>query len=294
MAATIIAAVDGSAASLHAARLLAGYRGQRERLAIVALNVQPRPVTLWPGPAIDARKVDDALLAQGSRALEPACKLLAEAGLAAETGVRLGVPAEWIAEEAARRAAALIVIGTRGHGPLGGFALGSVALRVAHRAQTPTLLVQADSRLPQDLGRSLRVLVPLDGSSHAARAVSFLLAAREWLGEIRVELAHVRSAPGLWDMLPADERRLLEKWGSTEAEQATRDARALLYVAGVPHDVEEAAGDAPGQIVRLAGVSRSELIVMGTRGLGAVHHALIGSVALKVALASPVPVVLVP
>lgn len=28
--------------------------------------------------------------------------------------------------------------------------------------------------------------------------------------------------------------------------------------------------------------------------LGAVHHALIGSVALKVALASPVPVVLVP
>ena len=65
-------------------------------------------------------------------------------------------------------------------------------------------------------------------------------------------------------------------------------------MAGVPHEVEEAAGDVPGQIVRLAGVSGSELIVMGTRGLGAVHHALIGSVALKVALASPVPVVLVP
>jgi nucleotide-binding universal stress UspA family protein len=294
MAATIIAAVDGSAAALQAARLLAGYHGDPQRLALIALNVQPRPLTLWPGPAIDARKMDDALLAQGSRDLEPARKLLAEAGLAPEIGVRLGVPAEWIAEEAERRAAALIVMGTRGHGPVGGFALGSVALRVAHRAQTPTLLVQADSRLPQNLGRSVRVLVPLDGSSHAARAVSFLLAAREWLGEVRVDLAHVRSAPPLLDTLPAEDRRLMDEWGSVEAEQATRDARARLYVAGVAQGLEEAAGDAPGQIVRLAGVSGSELIVMGTRGLGAVHHALIGSVALKVALASPVPVVLVP
>src|SRR6185312_10857278 len=63
MAATIIAAVDGSAAALQAARLLAGYRGDPQRVALSALNVQPRPLTLWPGPAIDARKVDDALLA---------------------------------------------------------------------------------------------------------------------------------------------------------------------------------------------------------------------------------------
>jgi nucleotide-binding universal stress UspA family protein len=46
--------------------------------------------------------------------------------------------------------------------------------------------------------------------------------------------------------------------------------------------------------VRTAGVLGSELIVMGSRGLGAVHHALIGSTALKVALASAVPVILVP
>ena len=44
----------------------------------------------------------------------------------------------------------------------------------------------------------------------------------------------------------------------------------------------------------MAGGLGSELIVMGTRGLGAVHHALIGSVALKVAHASAVPVILVP
>jgi nucleotide-binding universal stress UspA family protein len=34
-------------------------------------------------------------------------------------------------------------------------------------------------------------------------------------------------------------------------------------------------------------------VALGTRGLGAAHHALIGSVALKAAALSPVPVLLV-
>jgi nucleotide-binding universal stress UspA family protein len=93
-------------------------------------------------------------------------------------------------------------------------------------------------------------------------------------------------------LLPTD-RELLDRWGTREGEQATRGARALLHTAGVGHRLHEAEGDPSAQIVRLAGVLGSELIVMGTRGLGAVHHALIGSTALKVAHASPVPVALV-
>jgi nucleotide-binding universal stress UspA family protein len=294
VAVTLIAALDDSPASLQAARLLARYEGERERLAIVALHVQARPLTLWPGPAIDQGKLDEALLAQGERQLAPACAILADAGFAPERAVRLGVPSDAIAEEAMRRGAELIVMGTRGHGALGGFALGSVALRVAHRAQAPVLLVQPDTRLPQSAGRGLCVLVPLDGSSHAHRAVSFLLGARDWLGETQVDLAHVRAASSLWDLLLPAERSLIDEWGSVEAEHATRDARALLHVAGVPYRLHEAEGDAAHEIVRLARELASELIVMGTRGLGAVHHALIGSVALKVAQASPVPMVLVP
>jgi len=73
------------------------------------------------------------------------------------------------------------------------------------------------------------------------------------------------------------------------------EPRTVLYTGLTPApQVAQAQGDAAREIVRLAGELASELIVMGTRGLGAVHHALIGSVALKVAQASPVPVVLVP
>jgi nucleotide-binding universal stress UspA family protein len=292
--ATIIAAVDNSPASLQAARLLAGYQGDRSRLAVVILNVQSRPFTLWPGPAIDPGAVDAALLREGELQLEPARALLADAGFEPEAAVRLSFPAEAIAEEAMRRAAAAIVMGTRGHGALGGFALGSVALRVAHRAQVPTLMVQPDMLLPRGLGRSVRVLVPLDGSAHATRAVSQLLGWGAWMGEMQLDLVHIRPAPTLWDsMLPAD-RGVLDQWGSRQSEQATRDARALLHIARLGHQVHEATGEPSAQIARLAGELGSDLIVMGTRGLGAVHHALIGSVALKVAHASPVPVALVP
>jgi nucleotide-binding universal stress UspA family protein len=290
--ATIIAAVDNSPASLQAARVLADYRGERERLAVVALNVQARPLTLWPRMAIDPDNLDEALLAEGRRSLEPACTLLAAAGLPVERVVRLGIPAQCIAEEAIRRGAAMIAIGTRGEGPLGGFALGSVALRVAHRAQAATMLVQPDTRLPDALGRGVRALVPLDGSSHAFRAVSFLLSSQDWLGQLHVDLVHVRPAPTVWEaLLPAEPAP--EEWGSLEAERATRDARAALHAAATSYQLHEATGETAAQIVRLAGVLSSELIVMGTRGLGAVHHALIGSVAMKVALASAVPVVLV-
>jgi nucleotide-binding universal stress UspA family protein len=293
MTATIIAAMDDSPASLHAARLLAGYQGDRRRIAVVALNVQSRPLTLWPGPAVDPGKMDEALLAEGRRRIEPACTVLAEAGLKHERAVRLGIPAESIAEEALRRGAAAIVMGTRGHGALGGFALGSVALRVAHRAQAPVVLVRPDTVQPAALGERVRVLVPLDGSAHATRALNHLLGWRKWLGEVEIDLVHIRSAPTfLDDLLPAD-RSLLDQWGSQEAEQATREARALLYLAGIDSRLHEAAGEPSAEIVRLAGVLGSELVVMGTRGLGAVHHALIGSVALKVAHASAVPVALI-
>jgi nucleotide-binding universal stress UspA family protein len=264
MAATIVAAVDRSSSALHAARLLAGYRGARDALSIVLLNVQP-------GPGLEH---------EGRAELEEARALLAGAGLAVETAVRFGGASEQIIEAAGGRDGTTIVIGTRGHGALRGFALGSVALRVAHGAGSPVVLVQADTRLPEALGRGVRSLVALDGSAGATRALTELLAREAWLGRLEVELVHVRRAPGALEDL--------------QAEEATRDARALVYAAGRRCRVHEPQGDAVLEVVRLAEALRVDLVVMGTRGLGALHHALVGSVALKVAIGSPVPVMLVP
>ncbi|HZR03354.1 MAG TPA: universal stress protein [Burkholderiales bacterium] len=96
--------------------------------------VQPRPAVLWPGPGIDPGAVESALVREGEAQREPARSLLAKSRFEPEVAVRLSIASQAIIEDAHRRNAQLIVMGMRGHGALGGFALGSVALRVAHRA----------------------------------------------------------------------------------------------------------------------------------------------------------------
>jgi len=55
--------------------------------------------------------------------------------------IMVGGPAHVLAEIADSVGADLIVAGTRGHSPLGGLMLGSVAQRLLHVAHQPVLLV---------------------------------------------------------------------------------------------------------------------------------------------------------
>lgn len=294
MPATILAAVDRSPAALQAVRLLAGYRGRRDALSIALVNVQPPPFGDWPGFTADLRSLDAALQRAGRAELEEPRRLLAGAGLAVDASVRLGVASEQILAAAAGGEAAAIVIGTRGEGVLRGFALGSVALRVAHAARSPVVLVQPESRLPPGLGVAVRALVALDGSPHATRALPALFALEPWLGRLELDLVHVRPPPSLRERFAPDEQARLDHLAELEAEEATREARAIAYATTHPARVHEPAGDPAAEVVRLAEKLGVDLVVAGTRGLGALHHALIGSVALKIAVGSPVPVMLTP
>ena len=278
---------DGSPAALRAVELLAAYRGAAS-LAPTLLNVQSRPLTIWPEAMLDAREVEAALLEAGEEELRPALARLA----GAEGAVRLGFPADSIVREAASLGVRAIVMGTRGRGPLHGFPLGSVALRVAHGASVPTLLVKPEARLPARFGARLKVIVGMDGSEPALHALAELAAWRDWLGELDVELAYVQQPLGLLARLLPPHDDVIEEWSSAAGEAAASRAREILRAAGIAHRLHLSVGDAPAEIALLAGETGAELMVLGTRGLGAAHHALIGSVALKAAALSAVPVLL--
>lgn len=111
-ASTLLLAADGSPASDRAVELLAGYRGDAARTEVAVLNVQARPLVIWRTAA----------------------------------AVRLGFAAGAILREAEARNAGMIVMGTRGHGAVRGFALGSVAMRAAHASPLPVCLVTCSSR----------------------------------------------------------------------------------------------------------------------------------------------------
>jgi nucleotide-binding universal stress UspA family protein len=65
--------------------------------------------------------------------------------------IMVGGPAHVLAEIADSVGADLIVAGTRGHSPLSGLVLGSVAQRLLHVAHQPVLLVPESA----DIGKSL-------------------------------------------------------------------------------------------------------------------------------------------
>jgi nucleotide-binding universal stress UspA family protein len=274
MATDILVPVDDSPSAQRALELLASYQGPKNALRVAALNVQSPAAVNSPEAAVAAQSIEEALLEGGVRIAGKAAEHLRAAGLAAEAAVRLGPPASEIGEEAKARGAALVVMGTRGHGALRGFALGSVALRVAHGAPVPVCLVHPDSKLPAAFGKALRVMLAMDGSEPALRAAQALAAWRPWLGELDVQLVHVETPHSV-------------------AEDAVRAAQALFKAENIKTHLHLSAGDAAEEIVHLAGHAGCELIALGTRGMGAAHHALVGSVALKVAAASPLPVLLV-
>jgi hypothetical protein len=88
----VLLPLDGSPASLHAAQLIARYRGERAALTPVLLNVQHPPLSTWPHPGLDQHLVETALLEQGAQHLEQGRSILADAGFTPEAVIRIGNP----------------------------------------------------------------------------------------------------------------------------------------------------------------------------------------------------------
>jgi nucleotide-binding universal stress UspA family protein len=283
---------DCGSASLQAARLLAGYRGERTRIVPILLNVQRPVLRAWPGHGLDRAAVEAALHEEGVDALQPAHETLTRAGFTPELVVRLGHAPQVIPDEALRRDADAIIMGTRGHGPLGGFALGSVALRVAQSAERPVVLVRPESRLPEALGSDARIVVPVDGSEEATRAAASIGRCANLLGRIHIDLLHFQPPLTVLEAIVPPHRDALSYWSGREAEDAVSRASDALRASGVEHQIHVLAGDPAAGIAQFAHDRAADLIAMSTRGMGALHHAFIGSVALKTAHLSPVPVAL--
>jgi nucleotide-binding universal stress UspA family protein len=290
---TLVLAVDGSPASEKALELVAGYGGPAAALSVALLNAQERPVLLGPDMPIDMRQVETALREAGRDVIARATERLRPSGLPVEGTVRIAAPAQAIVAEAEAKSASFIVLGTRGHGALHGFAIGSVALRVAHASRAPVWLVHPECSLPKAFGRSLRVLLAVDGTAPSVRAARRLVSWRRLLGELDVQIAYVQKPLGLLATVLPPHDDVREEWSTRAAETATQAARQVLAKAGVAQHLHITYGDPVEEIAHLAAHTGAELVALGTRGLGAAHHALIGSVALKSAVTARVPVMLV-
>ncbi|WBY01144.1 universal stress protein [Ramlibacter tataouinensis] len=288
----LLIAIDGSEAALHACRLVAGYAGARPTVRITLLNVQRPPLRLSAQPGVEQSVLEGALREQGNRHLEDARALLPSGLREVASVVRIGPPAETILQEVRDGGAAALVMGSGRHGPLGGYAMGSVALRVAPAAPCPVVIVRPGARLPAERGKTLRVTAPVDGSQESVDAVRRLAGCAGLLGPMHVDLVHFHAGLPLAAAILPPHDDVLQAWSGLETDAALRLPAQILSEAGIAHAEHRLTGAADVEIAAFARRQTADLIAMGTRGAGAMHHLLLGSVALRTAQVSEVPVAL--
>jgi nucleotide-binding universal stress UspA family protein len=140
----------------------------------------------------------------------------------------------------------------------------------------------------------VKILVPVDGSDNAMRALRHVLDKRDWYRETPevhlVNVQHPVASGAVKRFISADE---LRDFYDAEGQAVLQPGRDLLERSGLSFHCRVAVGDTAPTLVQYATEEGCELIVMGTRGLGAVASALLGSVATKVIHLASVPVMLV-
>lgn len=134
----ILVAIDGSAASVHAARVaLELATGQGGDVTLV--HVVP-PAFVPPEVPFGIAPWTEEALRGGEKLLEEAVR---ELGNPKVDRVNLsGAPAETIADYAARERFDLVVVGSKGRNAVARVLIGSVTDRLVHICKTPVLVVR--------------------------------------------------------------------------------------------------------------------------------------------------------
>jgi nucleotide-binding universal stress UspA family protein len=271
----IIVGVDGSEgsrAALHWGARTAGARGDGLR-AIAAWQYPGRAATpagpaKLPGPDEMDERTCENLRALVREELETgADRVDIEAGRGPAAQVLLGV--------AARTDADMLVLGARGLGGFDGLLLGSVSQQCVEHSPCPVVVLRGGRDLP--LGP---IVIGLDGSEGADRALEWTVDLAEATGSAIVAV-HAPGAAADSEVLDAA-RHALERWC------------APIRHRGITHEMRIEPGDARTALELAAEASDASLLVVGSRGLGAIRGLLLGSVAGYVARYTTRPFAVIP
>ncbi|MDP8946815.1 MAG: universal stress protein [Actinomycetota bacterium] len=278
----ILLATDGSGDAKLAARAAADLSDKT--------GAELHVVHAWqyvPHPVLDPEHYEE----EAGRLLKEQTQLLTGATVR-EAHLTMAPPVDAILDLGEEIGADLIVLGSRGHGPIGRLLLGSVSEGVVHHATRPVLVLRGgrDSWPPE------RIVIGDDGSGAAEKAGG-LAASIGGLFGTRAVL--VRAYPELPEADPVgralDPRAVDDALPRAEQELRER-AEELGRLVGRRPRMEIAVGDAAVALLdkaREGGEARA-LIAVGSRGLGLAKRLRLGSVSTKVLRAAAGPVLVYP
>ncbi|CAN5814689.1 universal stress protein [soil metagenome] len=219
---------------------------------------------------------------------------LSKAGYRVSTRLVEGDATEQILEVAAHTYVDLIAMATHGRGGVARWALGSIAERVIQNSTLPVLLVRKQTDMPHS--KIERILVPLDGSMLAEKALS---SAQKVAKENGAELLLFQT------ILSLDTRdEFVQNISSQQLEDADAQAftNAEAYLNGVALrmrgegmacQIAVLRGDPARLICDVANESKIDVVVICTHGRTGFNRWVYGSVANQVIRGVDCPVLVV-
>jgi nucleotide-binding universal stress UspA family protein len=140
-----LVATDGSPHAIGAANWTAHFVRELRGAEVVLVNVGHIPAVALGGLGegyVDFAALQEGLKQAAEAILAETAKAFAGIDVQVSRVYREGDPAGEIVKAANEHKADIIVMGSRGHGQIGGLILGSVSERVLHAARGPVLIVR--------------------------------------------------------------------------------------------------------------------------------------------------------
>ena len=285
----VLYATDGSTPAREGHSLITSLF-DRSQADITVFTVTPEPIDdlLLPEGTPEPAPLDMPVL-DAERVAGTAAEQLVANGFSASSSSSVGDPAQEILRVIESGPYDLVVFGAAHITWLGNFLLGRVSMHVLHNAPCSVVVTH---RAPTGTGR---ILVGADGSQDclsSIRSAAMILDRDRCL----VEVATVVSHPWMFvDTYPAGtflghapdpqalERERIER-GRVVAQRASAEAKAMGFKM---MDEAVLVGRPGSQLLKEADNLRADLVVVGSRGDGALSHALLGSVSDQVVRHAP-------
>jgi nucleotide-binding universal stress UspA family protein len=271
--------------------LLADDGSPHSRAAVELIADLPHP----PDCVVTALRIFTPLQTSEQAAMEAALmttrNLLAEKGLNANTEFLLGYPSAKILEYADEHKPDLVVMGAKGLRNALGIPLGGVAMHLLEDGRFPVLIVRAPYKGLK------KILLVVDGSSCSDVACDYMGAfpLPESAEVIVMHVVPPLVSPVIVEPFPGGVMvsPIVSTMGEEDEEQrhaaemeGMRIIKATiesLAANGIHATAQLGRGDAAEEIIAFARNQAIDLIVAGSRGLGAVRGWLMGSVSRKLA-----------
>lgn len=284
----VLLATDGSDPSKEASKVVSAlFDRSATDLHIFTVGVDPLEFGLLIGDVADVGRIDLPSIDAAEVAGEVAKEMSGE-GFSVSAGSATGDPARRILEEAESGGYDLIVLGASHTSWMGNLLLGSVSTYVLHHSPVSVLIAHRSSK------DSTTVVFGTDGSGHSRRAIDHAMSVLDPSRCSITVTTVVRSpwmAPIAYPSIPAfgnyPERDRVEKEMMDRAWEMVELMRAYVETAGFEARATVLEGATAPQLLQEAENLNAGLIVVGTRGRGAIKRALLGSVSDPIARHAP-------